>query len=215
MRTIKRRRRIKLRPRFIVLIVFSLAVLVAASEPKVTETAVLITKTPVAVTEKLVLVTEETILTPTPEATPEPEKAEGFSPYNIPLDVELQKYTFEICSENNVDYIMVLAVMDQESDYREKVISKTNDYGIMQINQVNHEWLEDKLGVDDFLDAKQNILAGVYMLGILTEKYEETSKVLMAYNCGENGAKKLWDKGIYSTEYSRNIQEKMEELAGK
>lgn len=214
MRTIKRRRRIKFRPRFIILLVFSTAVLITASIPKEPETVVLITESPETVTKKLVSVTEMPVKTPetTPEETPEPE--DGFTPYDIPLEEELQKYTFEVCSENNVDYIMVLALMDQESDYTEKVISKTNDYGIMQINQVNHKWLADKLGVEDFLDAKQNILAGVHMLKALTEKYEDTNKILMAYNKGENGAKKLWDKGIYSTEYSRNIQAMMAEIGG-
>lgn len=215
MRT-RTRNRLKFRPRFIVLLVFSMAVLITASAPKEPETVVLITESPETVTKKLVLVTEMPVKIPeaTPEATPEPEEEDGFTPYDIPLEEELQKYTFEICLENNVDYIMVLALMDQESDYTEKVISKTNDYGIMQINQVNHKWLEDKLGVEDFLDAKQNILAGVHMLKALTEKYEDTNKILMAYNKGENGAKKLWDKGIYSTEYSRNIQAMMAEIGG-
>lgn len=107
---------------------------------------------------------------------------------------------------------MVLAVMDQESDYREKVISKTNDYGIMQINKVNHEWLKEELGIDDFLDAEQNILAGIRMLSELTEKYEDPHQVLMAYNCGEAGAKKLWKQGKTTSEYSREIMIRAEEL---
>jgi hypothetical protein len=35
----------------------------------------------------------------------------------------------------------------------------------------------------------------------------------MAYNMGENGAGKLWDMGIYQTEYSQDvltIQQRME-----
>lgn len=152
------------------------------------------------------------IIKPTPTEAPEPEPEPAVRIYDIPLAEELQEYTFTLCEENDLDYEMVLAVMDQESDYREKVISKTNDYGIMQINKVNHEWLKEELGIDDFLDAEQNILAGIRMLSELTEKYEDPHQVLMAYNCGEAGAKKLWKQGKTTSEYSREIMIRAEEL---
>ncbi len=125
--------------------------------------------------------------------------------YNIPLADELQEYTFGLCKENNLDYEMVLAMMDQESDYKEKMISKTNDYGLMQINKVNHGWLKEKLGIEDFLDAEQNILAGIIMLSELAGKYDDPHQVLMAYNNGETGAKRLWEQGATTSEYSREV----------
>lgn len=155
-------------------------------------------------------------ITPYPTPEPEPEPVEDPEPqvriYDIPLSPELQEYTFRLCEENGLDYEMVLALMDQESDYREKVISKTNDYGIMQINEVNHEWLKEELGIDDFLEAKQNIRAGIRILAELTAKYEDPHLVLMAYNCGENGAKRLWKQGKTTSEYSRSIMARAEEL---
>lgn len=143
---------------------------------------------------------------------PKPETQPAARIYDIPLADELQEYTFTLCTENGVDYEMVLAMMERESSFKEKEISKTNDYGLMQINKVNHRWLSDELGINDFLDAKQNILAGIHILTGLTQKYGDQNKVLMAYNCGENGAKKLWDKGITSSEYSRAIIARAEEL---
>ncbi len=150
------------------------------------------------------------IITPTPTEAPEPEPAAKI--YDIPLNEELQTYTFNLCKENDLDYETILAMMDQESDYREKVISKTNDYGIMQINKVNHEWLKEELGIEDFLDAEQNILAAIRILSELTEKYKDPHQVLMAYNCGEAGAKKLWKQGKTTSEYSREIIARAEEL---
>ena len=147
---------------------------------------------------------------PTPEPEEDPEPQVRF--YDIPLSRELQEYTFRLCEENGLDYEMVLALMDQESDYREKIISKTNDYGIMQINEINHEWLKEELGIDDFLEAEQNILAGIRILTELTEKYEDPHLVLMAYNCGETGAKRLWKQGKTTSEYSRSIMARAEEL---
>ena len=147
---------------------------------------------------------------PTPEPEEDPEPQVRF--YDIPLSRELQEYTFRLCEENGLDYEMVLALMDQESDYREDIISKTNDYGIMQINEINHEWLKEELGIDDFLEAEQNILAGIRILAELTEKYEDPHLVLMAYNCGETGAKRLWKQGKTTSEYSRSIMARAEEL---
>ncbi len=213
MRTRKRNRRTSLRLRFIVLLAFSMAASIAVTAPKETGNAVLITENPETITEKQLYITETDETVPALEAIEADEtENEGFVLYNVPLDAELQKYTYDICTENNVDYKMVLAMMGQESSYKEDAISKTKDYGILQINQINHKWLEDKLGIENFLDAKQNILAGVYMLADLTDKYADIDKVLMAYNCGESGAQKLWKKGIYRTEYSRKIHQLMDEM---
>ena len=43
------------------------------------------------------------------------------------------------------------------------------------------------------------------MLKDLFNKYESAEKVLMAYNLGETGAKNLWEKGVYETDYSVKI----------
>lgn len=132
--------------------------------------------------------------------------------YDIPLSEELQEYTYNLCKENNLDYELILAIMDQESDFREDVVSRTYDYGIMQINAVNHDWLRVALSIEDFLDAKQNILAGVFILQGLSEKYEDAHKVLMAYNMGEYGAQKKWEQGILESNYSKLIVERADEL---
>ena len=91
-------------------------------------------------------------------------------------------------------------------------MSGTGDYGIMQINTVNHEWLREELGITDFLDAEQSIDAGTEMLARLSEKYSDPHKVLMAYNMGEGGAAKLWAQGITSSEYSRDIMARRAEI---
>ena len=159
------------------------------------------------------IATTATLITPEPTKVPEPEPVEPTARiYDIPLSKEPQEYTFTLCEENDLDYELILAIMEQESDYQERAISKTNDYGIMQINKANHRWLHEKLGIDNFLDAEQNIQAGIYMLTDLTHRYGNTHKVLMAYNTGEAGAKKLWEQGITTSEYSREIIARAEEL---
>ena len=130
---------------------------------------------------------------------------EEFEPMNVGLDVELQEYTHLMCEVYDVDFTLVMAVMQRESGYRTDIISDGGDYGLMQINKINHQQLSNVLGITDFLNPEENIHAGVYMMHDLFEKYGETNLVLMAYNMGESGARKLWDRGIFTTQYVQDI----------
>lgn len=134
--------------------------------------------------------------------------------YDIPLSKELQLYTYTRCVDYGIPehYELVLAMMWQESNYTPDIISATDDYGIMQINACNHEWLSDLLGTTDFLDVYQNIDAGTYIISKMLLKYDDEHKALMAYNMGENGAALNWDAGIYTSSYSRGIIAKREAI---
>ena len=128
-----------------------------------------------------------------------------FIPLNCKLDKETQEFTFYLCKGYDIDWTLVMALMQKESSFRSDIISSTDDYGLMQINKCNHEWLEETIGVTDFLNKEQNIRAGVFVLRKLFEEYTDPNLVLMAYNMGSNGAEKLWNKGIYSTPYVDEI----------
>ena len=130
-----------------------------------------------------------------------------FVPLDVPMDEEMQEFIYCLSYGYNVDFPLVMALIENESSFRVDTISKTNDYGLMQINKVNHKWLSKTLGVTDFLDPYQNTRSGIFILRKLFEKYEDTAKVLMAYNMGEGGASRLWKKGIYETAYSKKVME--------
>ena len=52
----------------------------------------------------------------------------------------------------------------------------------------------------------------------LLEKYSDTHKALMAYNCGETGAKRLWNQGYLTSTYSRKVvtnYEKWQQIINK
>lgn len=132
--------------------------------------------------------------------------------YDIELSDELQEYTIGICEEYEVDPVMVFAIMGCESEYQADVISKTSDYGLMQINICNHKSLGKVLDIKDFLDAKSNILAGVYILSTIQASCNDIEKQLMCYNLGINGAKKYWNKGIESNIYTQKVIARMEAI---
>lgn len=127
--------------------------------------------------------------------------------YDIPLSEELQEYTYRVCVDYDIPeyYELVLAMMWKESGFTVDVISKTSDYGLMQINKSNHTWISNLLGTTDFLDAKQNIQAGVYLISGLLTKYGDVHKALMCYNYGEGGAMSCWSEGTYQSSYSQAV----------
>lgn len=124
------------------------------------------------------------------------------------LDAELQATMLEMCEKYELPFALALAVAEQESRFNPDAVSSTDDYGLMQINKVNFKWLREK-GIEP-LDYKGNIEAGVLMLSEAVKKHGDYGLALMAYNCGDAGAKRLWKKGIYSTEYSRATMERFD-----
>ena len=124
---------------------------------------------------------------------------------DIPLSEELQLHTMQLCMEFGVCYDLIFAMMFVESTFRPHIISRTNDYGLMQINRVNHGWLREQHGITDFLCAEQNILSGLIMISDLIERYEDLHKALMAYNMGRTGARRRWNQGVFTSTYSERV----------
>lgn len=120
------------------------------------------------------------------------------------LSSDLQDWVYEMCAEYGIagHEKLIIAQLYCESSYRADAISKTNDYGIAQINHCNHKRLSEKLGITDFLDARQSIRCGVYMMadGLKTNSGEE-EKALVAYNMGQSKV----NKGVVSSKYSRRV----------
>lgn len=134
--------------------------------------------------------------------------------YDVPLSKELQNYTYNMCRYYGIEdnYRLVLALMWQESGFDAAAQSPTNDYGLMQINECNRDNLQEVLGVTNLLDAKDNIYSGVYILSNLLNEYNDAHKALMAYNMGPSGAEALWERGIYTSNYSEGVVSKMHKL---
>ena len=130
--------------------------------------------------------------------------------YNVPLSHNLQDFIYEICADEGVPVTLVLAMIETESGFNPEIISSTNDYGLLQINKVNHEWLKKQYRTADMLNPYQNVYCGIKIIGTFVKKYNnDLNKALMAYNMGDYGAKKARQNGITSTKYSTKILELM------
>ena len=120
---------------------------------------------------------------------------DGYKSY---LHEDYQDFLYLMCIKYDVKeyYELFIAQMYHESSFRTNLVSGTNDYGIMQINTCNHEWLRDKFGFTDFLDPYVSIMS------LYLHKYNDVEKALVCYNMGESAVRK---RGIYSSTYSRGV----------
>lgn len=142
----------------------------------------------------------------TTEADAECKIVECTTLYDVPLTDELQIFIHEMCTEYGVDFRLVLAVISVESSFRCNAYNeKTDCCGLMQINRINLPELREKLGVTDLFNAYENVIGGIYLLKDALGYDSDTEHALMIYNCGIGSAKKLFYKGIHSTEYSQKV----------
>ena len=151
--------------------------------------------------------------TPTVSVTPEPERY--ILTEDVPLSFDLQRVMQDACDKYGVPYALALAVAECESSFILEADSGTC-WGLMQIHPINYPRLREN-GIEP-TEYEGNIVAGVFMLGELLEKYSDTHKALMAYNCGETGAKRLWNQGYFTSTYSRKVvtnYEKWQQIINK
>mgnify|MGYP000217862022 CR=1 FL=1 len=89
-------------------------------------------------------------------------------PWPVPLEPELQAHTYRESIRSGIPVEIALAIMEHESGYISDVsdhinCNGTRDRGLMQINEVNWEFLREKYGLD-VSDPPDNITVGKIIL---------------------------------------------------
>jgi membrane-bound lytic murein transglycosylase F len=109
-------------------------------------------------------------------------KSQGLHRY-LPL---VKKYS----EEYGIDWVLILAVMKQESRFDHEAVSYRGAYGLMQIMPITQIELAEKLGVDETITPRNNIKAGIYHLKSLYTLFDtirgddRICLTLAAYNAG-------------------------------
>jgi membrane-bound lytic murein transglycosylase F len=89
-----------------------------------------------------------------------------------------------------VDWVLVLAVMQQESRFNKNALSQKGAFGLMQIMPQTRLELEERLGVGETLTPSNNIKAGVFHLKRLSRSFSTSTEedrallTLASYNAG-------------------------------
>lgn len=149
---------------------------------------------------------------------------EGFKYYTIPQEYIdaggcfpeiVQVYLWSLCKDLDIDYCMVVALIERESEYKWDAIGDSgNSKGYMQIYQ---RWHGDRMeleGVEDLHDPYGNIRVGLNYLHELIGRYgtDDLHYILMCYNMGEGGCREANAEGIYTTAYSRGVLQRTHEI---
>ncbi len=121
--------------------------------------------------------------------TEELEHAEAIEFFPVPLDHEVQAFVIRTCEDLNIDPAVIIAMIDQESDFRADCIGDNGEaVGLMQIQQKWHQERMDKLGVTDLMNPIQNVAVGIDYLAELIEKGNGLEWAVAAFNAGATGA---------------------------
>jgi hypothetical protein len=115
-----------------------------------------------------------------------------------PLPMDLQVMLYGACLEFGVDWELALALIEQESQFRNVMGDDGESAGYMQVQEKWHKERMALLGVNDLKDPEGNFRVGCHFLRECIDKYG-LEKGLGYYNSGK----------AQVTEYSLQVLERM------
>lgn len=100
--------------------------------------------------------------------------------YNIKSS--LVQYIYHVSNDYDVDFLLMIALINQESSFIENALSKVGAVGLCQITGIvlidlDKEYLNRE-------NTQDNVLLGVMFLKKLLERYNNTYDALIHYNAG-------------------------------
>ena len=141
-----------------------------------------------------------------------------FSPSNYTIQAEEIKsslnksklkhiliYIEALCWEYGVDYEMVKAVIQTESSWDHKAVSKSGAIGLMQILP-STDWDEFKTPKEDLFDPYVNVTVGIKYLSHLNQHFDDMDATLTAYSHGPTVTKKYSNNYISNNFYVKRVQ---------
>lgn len=125
---------------------------------------------------------------------------------------ELKTYTKEVCAEYDVDQTLALGVIYNESRFQSGLThlnsNGTVDYGLMQVNEVNFDYLHETLGINsmqELLDDKVGIRCGVQLLAYHKQYTDDDSSALLRYQVGAGRYNQYLKSGEWSNETHQRV----------
>ena len=112
--------------------------------------------------------------------------ASGYFREDVPLDGDTQAFLRAACEETGIPYELALAIIRQETEFRNVTGDDGRSVGYMQVQQRWHEDRMARLGVTDLTDPYGNFRVGCDYMAELLGKYP-LEEALTAYNSGKPG----------------------------
>ncbi len=158
---------------------------------------------------------------PVRSPVPSPKKIVAKAPQkpkvkDLPLPEEVSDYLWKKSRESGFSYYLLLAIAQQESNFDTTSVSKTGDYGLLQINKRTAKGIAAKLDLKKYnlMDYKTSIDFSLYHLSGLRAYWDKKGykgkslerMILLSYNRGVAGAKRYVKKHGRTSAYVSNIQ---------
>ena len=119
-------------------------------------------------------------------------------------------YTHALCSEYDVKYDLVKAIISTESSWNHRAVSTSDARGLMQIKPQT-AFAEFKTPVQDLYDPYVNVTLGIMYLSRLTHRYDMDTleEILTAYSHGPTATKGYSEQYVASNFYVNKVLEKL------
>lgn len=124
---------------------------------------------------------------------------------DIPLDYATQMLLYGACLEFDVDFNLMLALIEQETRFQNIKGDGGDSEGFCQIQDRWWSGLMAEIGAENLMDPEDNFRTGCAIMRQLMDKYVAVEDALSAYNRGKPG----------QTKYSREVLDKMEAIKGE
>ena len=117
-------------------------------------------------------------------------------------------YIEALCWEYGVDYEMVKAVIQTESDWNHKAVSTSGAIGLMQVLP-STAMSEFKTPEKDLYDPYVNVTVGIKYLSKLNKHFDDMESTLTAYSHGPTVTKKYSNNYISNNFYVKRVQKNL------
>jgi hypothetical protein len=128
---------------------------------------------------------------------------------------EIAHWIDEYATKENIDPMLVAALIGRESSFNKTAVSQTGAKGLGQIKDFNF----DSLGIKDPYNIKQNVRGTVLYLKTLASMWKDSSDstrmALASYYQGPTATKKKQKLPDHVTNYVNDILKKYETLSKK
>lgn len=146
----------------------------------------------------------------------------GWWRYDIPVEYKktggclpdiVQVYLYCLCKQKNIDYPMVLALIEVSSGYRYDAEGGNGEMGYMLVRYDNHKDREEVKNEAALLNPYINLSVGVEYLAELSDRFIAKDEVLTVYKYGSICvAENFFSQGIYHSDYSDKVLEVRERI---
>lgn len=152
--------------------------------------------------------------TPEPATDPDEDEADqieaallaqGYFREDVPLSFEEQDFLRSACAEFGVDYPLMLALIEHETNFRNISGDDGRSSGYCQIQIKWWSGLMEEIGAEDLTNPRDNFRTGCAIMARHIERYGSVERALTAYNTGKPGTSKYasaimaraaeWEKG--------------------